>query len=67
VRLTVNLSPELHALLAHYAEAYAEAYGAVEPLAELVPAMLDAFLGADRAFQARRRKGGGASGKAKAD
>ena len=55
VKLTVALSPELHQRLSAYAEAYRETYGSSEPLHELVPAIIAAFLDSDRAF-ARRRK-----------
>jgi hypothetical protein len=57
VRLTVSLSPELANALAAYAAFYAQAYGCDEPLAELVPAILAAFLDSDRSFQAARRQG----------
>lgn len=57
VKLTIMLAPELHAALGDYATFYAEFYGKEEPVAELVPAMLSAFLDSDRGF-ARRRKGG---------
>src|SRR5438067_2136880 len=52
------LSPELHAELADYAAAYAEAYGQSEPVAELIPAMLAAFIEGDRAFGRRRPDAG---------
>lgn len=57
IRLTVSLSPELNQALAAYGAFYASQYGQEEPLAELVPAMLAAFLDGDRAFQAARRAG----------
>lgn len=50
VKLTITLLPELHRGLSDYAALYAQAYGREEPLAELVPAMLAAFLESDRAF-----------------
>jgi hypothetical protein len=55
VRLTVSLAPELHQALCDYAALYEETYGAAEPVQELVPAMLAAFLEADKAFARRRR------------
>jgi len=55
VRLTILVAPDLHQRLADYAAAYAEAYGREEPVTELIPAMLAAFLDADRAFARRRR------------
>lgn len=57
VRLTISLTPELRQMLADYALFYAAAYGAEEPLSELVPAILSSFLESDRAFQAARRAG----------
>lgn len=55
VKLTLALSPELNQRLRDYAAAYASAYGREEPLAELVPAMLAAFLDSDRGFSRRKR------------
>jgi hypothetical protein len=57
VKLTISLSPELHQALLDYGAAYEQTYGKAEPVADLVPAMLAAFLDSDRAF-ARRRRGG---------
>lgn len=57
VKLTINLSPELHRRLGDYAAAYEQAYGDAEPLTELVPAMLASFLESDRAFARVRRQG----------
>ncbi len=56
VKLTINLPPNLHAALTTYASLYAETYGRDEPIAELVPAMLTAFLESDRAFLRARAK-----------
>lgn len=56
VKITVALSPDLYRALTEYAAAYSEAYGAEEPLSELVPAILAAYLNDDRAFS-RRQKG----------
>jgi hypothetical protein len=50
VKLTVMITPDLHQRLQDYAAAYAQAYQAEEPIAELVPAMLAAFLDSDRSF-----------------
>ena len=55
VKLTVIVSPDLHAALTAYAALYAETYGADEPIGELVPAMLASFLESDRAFSRPRR------------
>lgn len=58
VKLTVHVSPDLHEALASYARLYEEDYGRAEPMAELVPAMLETFLAGDREFQTRLRRRG---------
>ena len=58
VKITVLVPPELHRALLDYAEAYAAAYARPEPVEELVPAMLDAFLKSDRQFARARRSRG---------
>lgn len=58
VKLTISLPPDLHRALAAYAELYKEAYGREEPVSELIPAMLTAFLESDRAFTRARAKSG---------
>ena len=59
MKITVVISPELNRALGDYAEAYEAAYGQAEPVAELIPAMLSAFLESDREFaRARRSKAG---------
>ncbi len=50
LKLAITVSPDLMAALTDYAAFYAEAYGHAEPVAELVPAMLQSFLQSDRAF-----------------
>lgn len=55
VKLAITISPDLHQRLGDYAAAYAETYGKEEPVTELVPAMLAAFLDSDREFAKRRR------------
>jgi hypothetical protein len=57
VRVTISLPPELKRSLDEYAALYREVYGQAEPVEALVPAMLGAFLEADRSF-ARRCRGG---------
>ncbi len=57
VKLTVTMLPELHQRLGDYAAAYANVYGVQEPIAELIPAMLNAFLDSDREF-AKAKRGG---------
>lgn len=54
VKLTIAIAPELFQRLQRYAAAYAETYEMQEPVSELVPAMLAAFLDSDRAFSRRR-------------
>jgi len=54
IKLTVSMLPELHARLEAYAALYAEAYGTPEPIAELIPAILAAFLDSDRTFARSR-------------
>lgn len=54
VKLTIHVLPDLHQALLDYAVLYSQAYGNEEPVAELVPAMLTAFLQGDRVFVKRR-------------
>lgn len=62
MKLTITVLPDLHQALQDYARIYAETYGRDEPLSELVPAILSAFLDSDRAFaKARERLGAGNS------
>lgn len=56
VKLTISILPELHKRLTEYAAVYAEHYGSEEPVAELIPAMLAAFLDSDRDFVRNRKK-----------
>jgi len=62
VKLTISLMPDLHARIGEYAAFYREQYGREEPVAELIPAMLAAFLDNDRAFQRLRRERSGKGG-----
>lgn len=58
VKLTITVLPDLHQALQDYARIYADTYGRDEPVSELVPAILSAFLDSDRAFaKARERLG----------
>lgn len=50
VKLSITITPDLQAALSDYASLYASIYGVKEPVAELVPAMLAAFLESDRNF-----------------
>jgi len=57
VKLTISVLPDLNQALADYAGLYAQTYGRDEPVAELIPAMLAAFLDSDREFAKLRRSG----------
>nr|WP_286207870.1 DUF2274 domain-containing protein [Hephaestia sp. MAHUQ-44] len=50
IKLTITMLPDLSQALKEYSAFYAATYGRDEQTAELVPAMLDAFLESDRAF-----------------
>ena len=54
VKLTVAIPPDLAEALASYAALYKETYQQEETVAELVPAMLRAFLESDRGFAKAR-------------
>ena len=53
-KLTISVMPDLHQALTEYAALYARTYGRDEPVAELIPAMLGAFLESDRSFVRER-------------
>jgi hypothetical protein len=62
IKVAITVTPELHQALSDYAAIYNQTYGQSEPLAELVPHMLAAFLVSDRGFaKARERLGSAAS------
>jgi len=63
VRITIAVPPDLSRSLSQYAEAYRDAYGQNEPVAELIPFMLEAFLKADRGFAKVGRGGESAAAK----
>lgn len=54
VKLSITITPDLQAALQDYATVYAAVYGVEEPVAELIPAMLAAFLESDRSFVRER-------------
>jgi hypothetical protein len=56
VKIAITVSPEISAMLTEYAEFYAQTYGTQEPIAELCPFILQAFLESDRAFLKARRR-----------
>lgn len=54
IKMSILVLPDLHQALQDYARIYADAYGREESLAELVPAMLAAFLDSDKEFCRRK-------------
>lgn len=56
VKVTLTLTPDLHQRLQSYAALYRDTYGSPEPVADLIPYMLDAFLDSDRAYIKARKK-----------
>lgn len=50
VKLTISVSPDLKRALDQYATLYRETYGEEQPVAELIPEMVAAFLASDRIF-----------------
>ncbi len=50
VKLTITIAPSLNHALQAYAEVYRETYGQAEPVAELIPYMLESFLASDRNY-----------------
>jgi len=50
VKLTITIAPSLNQALQAYAELYRETYGQAEPVAELIPYMLERFLASDRSY-----------------
>jgi len=54
VKVTLSMMPELHDRLTDYAAMYREVYGRDEAVAELIPAMLAAFMDSDRVFMRRK-------------
>jgi hypothetical protein len=55
IKLAISITPDLHRRLSEYAELYRDTYGADEPVIELIPHMLDAFLASDRQFAKARK------------
>ena len=54
VKLSISVTPDLHQALTDYAAIYNAAYGQSEPIAELLPHMIAAFLASDRQFAKAR-------------
>ncbi|PNU03731.1 DUF2274 domain-containing protein [Novosphingobium guangzhouense] len=57
VKMTLTVTPDLARSLADYTAIYNRIYGDTAEQADLLPAMLEAFLASDRVF-ARARKDG---------
>lgn len=55
VKISISITPDLHAALGAYADAYQATYGSAESIAELIPYMLAAFIESDNAFRKARR------------
>ncbi len=51
VKIAISVKPDLNATLQSYAAFYRDSYGEDEPVAELIPYMLESFLESDRGFQ----------------
>jgi len=56
VKISFTASPELKSALGDYAEIYSRTYGQKEGVAELIPFMLEAFIGADYGFKRARKQ-----------
>lgn len=57
VKVTFSATPRLKAALDDYAELYRREYGGKkEPVSELIPYMLDAFMNADPGFKRARKE-----------
>ena len=55
MKLTIQILPDLKEKLDDYAVIYQETYGKADPITDLIPHMLDAFLESDTAFKKARR------------
>jgi hypothetical protein len=55
VKISISVTPNLHAALTAYADAYQATYGSTENVAELIPYMLTAFIESDSGFRKARR------------
>jgi hypothetical protein len=60
VKLAITVTPDLDAALRDYLTLYRVTYDdSAATVADLIPAMLEAFLGSDRAFAKSRKSPGG--------
>ena len=55
IKISISVTPDLHAALTAYADAYQATYGSAESVAELIPYMLTAFIESDGGFRKARR------------
>lgn len=56
VKIAITVTPDLDAMLREYLTLYRSTYGDMAPtVADLIPAMLQAFLESDRAFAKARK------------
>lgn len=55
VKLSLSIDPSLSQAIADYFDFYRETYGDAVAPADLIPAMIEAFLASDRAFARRGR------------
>ncbi|WP_394438961.1 DUF2274 domain-containing protein [Sphingobium naphthae] len=58
IKLTISVLPDLKQALDDYAALYSATYGENEPITELIPQMLAAFLASDRNFVKTRTRNG---------
>ena len=56
VKIGITVTPDLAHALADYAALYNRAYSDKAEVADLIPAMLDAFLTSDRVFAKARKE-----------
>jgi hypothetical protein len=57
VKVSITLLPDLYRDLQRYADLYRAQFGQAEPVTELIPYMLAAFLISDRGFAKARKDG----------
>ncbi|PHZ86711.1 DUF2274 domain-containing protein [Paremcibacter congregatus] len=56
VKITCQLQADVHEMLSDYARIYESTYGMKEPIEELIPFIVAAFLEGDHAFKKARRE-----------
>lgn len=56
VKLTITIGAELNQLLKEYADLYEVTYGTSEPVIDLIPFMLEAFVQSDKGFVKTARR-----------